>query len=85
MSEDIKEVIVALDKNLKNLETAEEINMTDVKTLLTELFGVIKDLFERFEYVFVKTEKIKEIEEATKKGEVYEEKVDNEDIKRLYS
>ena len=64
MSEEIKEVMEGLDTNLKNLEDAEEINMVDVKTLLIELFGVIKDLFERFEYVFVKTEQIKKIEKA---------------------
>jgi len=84
MSEEIKEVMAALDQNLKNLEGAEEINMKDVKTLLIEVFGVIKDLFERFQFVFVKTEQIKEIEKATEEGKEYREKMDNNDIKRLY-
>jgi len=84
MSEEIKEVMAALDQNLKNLEGAEEINMKDVKTLLIEVFGVIKDLFERFQFVFIKTEQIKDIEKATEEGKEYREKMDNNDIKRLY-
>ena len=73
-----------LDNNLKNLEEAEEIGMGDVKYLLAQLFGVMKDLFERFEFVFIKTEQIKEIEKATEEGKEYREKMDNNDIKRLY-
>jgi len=84
MSEEIKEVMEGLDNNLKNLEEAEEISMGDIKYLLTQLFGVIKDLFERFEFVFVKTEQIKEIEKATEESKEYREKMDNNDIKRLY-
>ena len=84
MSKEIEEVIESLDKNLKNLEEAEQINMIDVQTLLIDLFGVIKDLFVRFEFIFEQSEKIKELEKATDNEELYEEKADNEELKRLY-
>ena len=84
MSKEIEEVIESLDKNIKNLEEAEEINMIDVQTLLIDLFGVIKDLFVRFEFIFEQSEKIKELEKATDNEELYEEKADNEELKRLY-
>ncbi|KKL17154.1 hypothetical protein LCGC14_2488430, partial [marine sediment metagenome] len=48
------------------------------------LFGVIKDLFVRFEFIFEQSEKIKELEKATDNEELYEEKADNEELKRLY-
>ncbi len=84
MSKEIEEVIESLDKNIKNLEEAEQINMIDVQTLLIDLFGIIKDLFVRFEFIFAQSEKIKELEKATEKGKLYEEKADNEELKRLY-
>ncbi|KKM60325.1 hypothetical protein LCGC14_1543040, partial [marine sediment metagenome] len=47
------------------------------------LFGVIKDLFVRFEFIFEQSEKIKELEKATEKGELYEEKI-NDYVKLMY-
>ena len=84
MSKEIEEVIESLDKNIKNLEEAEQINMIDIQTLLIDLFGVIKDLFVRFEFIFEQSEKIKELKKATDNEELYEEKADNEELKRLY-
>lgn len=84
MSEKIDETIKALDNNIKNLEEAEQINLKDCQTLLLDLFGTIRDLWDSLKYIFIKAQKIQNIEQATEKGEKYEEKVDDEDIKRLY-
>lgn len=84
MSEKIDETIVALDKNIKSLEDAEQINLKDCQTLLLDLFGTIRDLWDSLKYIFEQANKIQEIDEATTKGEKYEEKIIDEDVKRLY-
>lgn len=84
MSGKIDETMEALDKNINNLENAEEINLKDCQTLLLDLFGTIRDLWESLKFIFEQAQKIKEIDKATEKGEKYEEKIDNNDIKRLY-
>ncbi len=84
MSEKIDETIHALDKNIKNLEEAEQINLIDCQTLLLDLFGTIRDLWDSLKYIFQQAKKIQDIDEATTKGEKYEKKIVDEDVKRLY-
>jgi len=83
MTQEIKEVVEGIQKNIKLLEEVEQINFTDVRNLLIMVFGIFKDLFERFEYIFEKVETIKKIENSTKKGEDYEEKI-SYDVERFY-
>ncbi len=83
MSQPIKEVMEAIDKNIKGLEEVEEINISDVRTLLIDLYGIIKGLWEELEDVFIYTKEIKKIEEATLKGKEYEVKISDE-AKMLY-
>ena len=83
MSQPIKEVMEAIDKNIKGLEEVEEINISDVRTLLIDLYGIIKGLWKELEDVFIYTKEIKKIEEATLKGKEYEVKISDE-AKMLY-
>ena len=83
MSKPIKEIINALDKNIKCLEEVEEINISDVKTLLIDLFGTMRDLWVKLDSVFGKFDELNAINEATEKGENYEEKI-SDDVERLY-
>ncbi len=84
MSQPIKEVMEAIDKNIKGLEEVEDkIDLDDVRTLLIDLYGIIKNLWGQLEDVFIRTEEIKKIEEATLKGEEYEVKI-TDDVERLY-
>ena len=83
MSQPIKEVMEAIDKNIKGLEEVEEINISDVRTLLIDLYGIIKNLWGQLEDVFIYTKEIKKIEEATLKGKEYEVKISDE-AKMLY-
>lgn len=81
MSEVINGIMEDLDKNIKLLKDAEEINLKDVQELFVMLFEVQKDMYEKFQGFFEQMQKLKEIE----KGEKYKEKkIINEDIKRLY-
>ena len=73
MSGKIDETMEALDKNIKNLEEAEEINLKDCQNLLLDLFGTIRDLWESLKYIFEQAEKIKKIEQDTKDGVKYME------------
>lgn len=85
MSEKIKNVIGAIDINIKNLEDADEINLTDVQTLLLDLFGVMRDLWEKLDEIFIKFNKISDIEKSTAEGKKYTE--NNKlikDVERLY-
>jgi len=85
MSQPIKEVMEAIDKNIKGLEDAEEINLSDIRTLLIDLYGIIKNLWGQLEDVFIYTEEIKKIEEATLKGERFKDgkELINSDVKRM--
>ena len=84
MSQPIKEVMEAIDKNIKGLEEVKDkIDLDDVRTLLIDLYGIIKNLWGQLEDVFIYTEEIKKIEEATLKGEEYEVKISG-DVERLY-
>ncbi len=84
MSQPIKEVMEAIDKNIKGLEEVKDkIDLDDVRTLLIDLYGIIKNLWGQLEDVFIYTEEIKKIEEATLKGKEYEVKISDE-AKMLY-
>ncbi len=84
MSQPIKEVMEAIDKNIKGLEEVKDkIDLDDVRTLLIDLYGIIKNLWKELEDVFIYTKEIKEIEEATLKGKEYEVKISDE-AKMLY-
>ena len=84
MSQPIKEVMEAIDKNIKGLEEVKDkIDLDDVRTLLIDLYGIIKNLLKELEDVFIYTKEIKEIEEATLKGKEYEVKISDE-AKMLY-
>jgi len=85
MSQEIKEVIEAIDKDIQSILTSKDFDIEDVKMHLIDLWGIMKDLWLRFEGIFSKMLIIKEIEEATEKGELYEEKTEeNQDLKNLY-
>ena len=81
MSEVINGIMEDLDKNIKLLKDAEEINLKDVQELFVMLFEVQKDMYDKLQGFFEQMQKVKEIE----KGKKYKEKeIINEDIKRLY-
>lgn len=85
MSNEIKEIIEALDKNIEFLESPYRLENKDIKGLLIDLIGTIRDMWENLEEVFGTVDKLKETEEATKKEKKFEEKPnDNQDIKNLY-
>ena len=82
---EISEVIQGLDKNIKFLETTEKgITEIDIKGLLIDILGTIRDMWEKFDNVFKMMDKVKEIEKAAEKGEKYREENSNEDVRRLY-
>jgi len=81
---EIEDVIQGLDKNIEFLKTAEDVKMSDIKGLLLDVIGTMRDLWEKFDNVFKMMEEIQEIEKATKKGEKLEEDSENKDLKRLY-
>ena len=86
MSQPIKEVMEAIDKNIKGLEEVKDkIDLDDVRTLLIDLYGIIKNLWGQLEDVFIYTEEIKKIEEATLKGERFKDgkELINSDVKRM--
>lgn len=84
MSQPIKEIIEALDKNIKGLEEVKEINLIDVKTLLIDLFGTIRDMWEGLRDIFIKVEKISIINTPTIiKGEIVKKNF-SEEAGRLY-
>lgn len=83
MNQEINEVVDGIDNNIKLLEEAEEINFSDVKTLLVMVFGTLKDLFERFQSVFEKVEQVNKLEGSIIKGEIITRNF-SEEAKRLY-
>jgi len=83
MNQEINEVVDGIDNNIKLLEEAKEINFTDVKTLLIMVFGTLKDLFERFQCVFEKVEKVNKLEGSIIKGEIITRNF-SEEAGRLY-
>ncbi len=76
----IEQIINALDFNLKNLDDARGMTMADVKEFLLDILGTVRDMWERFEPFFMEMEKVKKIEEATKKGEKYREEIPEADM-----
>jgi len=84
MSQQIEGIIEDISENIKLLKEAEQIDLKDCKHLLTILFEVQKDLFEKFQEVFKTMNKVKEIETATEKGEKNKEEPENADTKRMY-
>lgn len=81
MSEVINGIMEDLDKNIKLLKDADEINLKDVQELFVMLFEIQKDMYDKLQGFFEQMQKVKEIE----KGKKYKEKeIINEDIKRLY-
>ena len=81
MSEVINGIMEDLDKNIKLLKDADEINLKDVQELFVMLFEIQKDMYDKLQVFFEQMKKVKEIE----KGNKYKEKeIINEDIKRLY-
>ena len=83
MNEEIKEVVEGINNNIKLLEEAEQINFVDVKTLLVMVFGTLKDLFERFQGVFEKVEKVNRLGNSIIKGEIITRNF-SEEAGRLY-
>lgn len=81
MTNQIEEIKNALDENLKTLNEAKGLTMADVKWLLLELIGTVRDMWERFETFFIEMDRVNKINKATEKGEKYE---DNTDVKKLY-
>lgn len=81
---EIEEVIQGLDKNIKFLKSPYRLENKDIKGLLIDVIGTMRDLWEKFDNVFKMMDKVKEIEEASEKGELYEEENGNEDVRRLY-
>ena len=86
-SEDLKDTIEDLDKNIKLLKEVEQINLQDTKTLLTAIFEFLKDLMERFKTMFIQVEEIIDIKQSNKEGKSNVDgttEIKDEDIKRLY-
>ena len=83
-TQDLKDTIVDLGKNITLLKEAEQINLHDCQTLIATLFEVLKDILERFEPVFEMVEEIYEINKATEKGEKHMEEDLNQSVKRMY-
>jgi len=80
---EIEDVIQGFDKNIEFLEKTEKgITEINIRGLLIDLFGTMRDMWEKFANVFEMVEKLNEIE----KGQKYEEKIDpnNQDLKSLY-
>ena len=85
MNEEVIDTIEDLGNNIKLLKSAKKINRKDCKTLLTQLFEVVKDVLEKFDRVFKHVEKIIEIEKTTENGELSEgNPIKNQDLKNLY-
>jgi len=81
---EIEDVIQGLDKNIEFLENPYRLENKDIKGLLIDILGTIRDMWEKFNDVFKMVDKVKEIEETTEKEIKYEEKNGNEDVRRLY-
>jgi len=86
-SKEIKEVVERLDSNIESLKECDEITIDNIREVLIDLIGIIKNIWEQFGDVYQLVSKIQEIEEATEKGEKYEEEIDEDktnDIKGIY-
>ena len=82
---EIEDVIESFDKNIEFLKNPHRLKNKDIKGLLLDIIGIMKDMWEKFNNVFKMMDEVKEIEEATKKGEKFEEMdSENKDLKRLY-
>jgi len=87
MTNEIEDVIQGLDKNINFLEKTEKgVSEIDVKGLLIDIIGTIRDMWEKFNNVFEMVDKLKEIEDSAKKGEKNREKdIDkDQDLRSLY-
>jgi len=87
MTNQIEDVIQGLDKNINFLEKTEKgVSEIDVKGLLIDIIGTIRDMWEKFNNVFEMVDKLKEIEDSAKKGEKNREKdIDkDQDLRSLY-
>jgi len=80
MTQEINIVIKALDKNIEILEGVNKLKDEDVVMLFLELFGTLKDMWERFEVVFDKVKELKKVESE----EYNYNDIKDEDIQRLY-
>ncbi|MFX1371330.1 MAG: hypothetical protein ACFFCE_05675 [Promethearchaeota archaeon] len=78
MSAEIKEVIEGIEKNIRSILLSKEFTLEDAKMILIDLLGTFKDLWKKFDFIFEKVGKIIEIEESTKKGELYIEESSEE-------
>jgi len=86
MTNQIEDVIEGLDKNIEFLENPYRLENKDIKGLLIDILGTIRDMWEKFNNVFDMVDKLKEIEESAKKGEKNREKdIDkDQDLRSLY-
>jgi len=81
-TKDLRDTVEDLNKNINILKTAEEINLTDCKTLFTQIFEILKDILEKFVETFDMVEKIMNINKPTVKEEMNSNK--SQDIKNMY-
>ena len=82
---EIDDVVQGLDKNIEFLKEAEDVSINDIKGLMIDMIGIMRDLWEKFAGVFKASDKLKEIEKPTKEEKYLEKDIDkDQDLKSLY-
>ena len=83
---EIEDVIQGLDKNIKFLKSPYRLENKDIKGLLLDIMGTMKDMWEKFNNVFKMVDKLSEIEKVAEKREAIEKNdLDkDQDLRNLY-
>lgn len=82
---EIDEVINGLDKNIQFLESPYRLENKDIKGLLIDVIGTMRDLWQKFADVFKMMDEINEINKAIKNEKLHEEiPLKDQDLKNLY-
>lgn len=81
---EIDDVIQGLDKNIEFLKNPYRLENKDIKGLLIDILGTIRDMWEKFNNVFSMVDKLKEIEKSTEEEKYEEKDINNQDIRNLY-
>jgi len=83
---EIEDVIQGLDKNIEFLKNPYRLENNDIKGLLLDILGMMKDMWEKFNNVFKMMDEVHKIEESAKE-ELCREKNDldkDQDLRNLY-
>jgi len=83
---EIEDVIQGLDKNIEFLKSPYRLENNDIKGLLLDIMGTMKDMWEKFNNVFKMVDKLSEIEKVAEKREAIEKNdLDkDQDLRNLY-